>query len=332
MQQDSGKLNRLLPLLLVFLVFSWLGVSGQEERILVEQDSITDISGTPIYPGITYEKDGERTWKPEYAYLDSIEMYRITYLSDGLRVTGYMVKPRGSGQYPCIIFNRGGNRDFGQLLVAHAATLLGRMASKGYVVIASNYRGNGGGEGVEEFGGADVNDVLRLVDVLGEVEAADTSRIGMMGWSRGGMMTYLALCRTNRLKAAVVGGAIADLTTGDRPEMEEHVYAELIPGYDTNKEEVLKERSALFWPKKFPKTTPILILHGNADWRVKSDQSLQMARALDKERIPYRLVVYEGADHGISEFRDEVFEESLAWFNRYLRDGEPLPNMEFHGK
>lgn len=331
MPQVSGRCKKMSLLVLALALFMPV-LRAQEWKVLTDVDTITDISKTPIYPRLTEKGNGETDWKPEYSYLDSIDMYRITYLSDGLKVTGYLVKPSKPGTYPCVIFNRGGNRDFGQLLIAHAATLLGRMAAEGYVVVASNYRGNGGGEGTEEFGGSDVNDVLRLMDVLGEVKDADTNRIGMMGWSRGGMMTYLALSRTNRLKAAVVGGALADLTTGDRPEMEEHVYAELIPDYETRGAEELKARSAVFWPEKFPKTTPILLLHGNSDWRVKPEQSLKMALALDEQRVPYRLIVFEGADHGISEFREEVFDESLSWFNRYLRDGKPLPNMEFHGK
>jgi len=73
-----------------------------------------------------------------------------------------MAKPKETGNYPCVIYNRGGNRDFGGLLVAHGAITLGKLAKEGYVVIASQYRGNGGSEGQEEFGGKDVNDLFIL--------------------------------------------------------------------------------------------------------------------------------------------------------------------------
>ena len=72
------------------------------------------------------------------------------------------------------------------------------------MVVASQYRGNDGGEGMEEFGGADVNDIFNLIPVLDQNPKADTSRIGMEGTSRGGMMTYLCLKRSCRFKAAVV--------------------------------------------------------------------------------------------------------------------------------
>ncbi len=330
MQQVFGKPSRGYLLALLFLI--QISVSGQAEGAWFSKEAITDLTNTPIYPRLVEgAPDGSR-WNSEYAYLDSIEMFRIQYLSDGIRVNGLLVQPREPGIYPCIIYNRGGNRDFGALKVYHAVSLMGKIASEGFIVIASNYRGNGGGEGQEEFGGSDVNDVLQLINVLGELEKADTARIGMMGWSRGGMMTYLALAHTHKIKAAAVGGALADLTTGDRPELEEKVYRELIPAYETNRDSVLKIRSAVFWPEKLPKTTPILIMHGNADWRVKSTQSLRLAMALDRERVPYRLIIFEGADHGISEFRDEVTAQAIKWFHRYLINDEEPPDMEYHGR
>lgn len=303
-----------------------------QESLLIGTKPITDLSNTPIYKRLIDTKEGVTQWKTEYEYIDDIEINGIKYLSDGLGVTGFMVKPKAPGNYPCIIYNRGGNRDFGQLLIAHAVMWLGELASQGYVVIASNYRGNGGGEGQEEFGGKDVNDVLNLIDVLEEIEGADTEKIGMYGWSRGGMMTFLALTRTDKIKAACVGGANSDLTNIDRPNMETGVYAELIPDYATNKEAALKKRSAVYWADQFPKDVPILMLHGNSDWRVKSTNSLKLALEFEKHRIPYRLKIFEGGDHGIREHRAEVNREVYAWFERFLKNGEALPDMEFHGR
>ncbi len=318
------------------LVFIALAISthAQESKLIVAQKSITDWQSYPVYPYLTEEREGEKVWKDAYHYMDSIEVSGITYMSDGLKVKGFVVKPKAEGTYPCIIFNRGGNRDFSSLTVGAAAVLLGRLARNGYVVIASQYRGNAGGDGVEEFGGADVNDVLILPDVLEEVAGADTERIGMYGWSRGGMMTYIALTKTDRIKAAAVGGALSDQFSSieDREEMETRVLAELIPDYETNRDNELRKRSAVMWADKFPKDVPLLIMHGSSDWRVKPDQSLRLALELDKNRVPYRLIMFEGSDHGINEHRDEVNEQVVDWFDRFLKNDEPLPDMEFHGK
>ena len=147
-------------------------------------------------------------------------------------------------------------------------------------------------------------------------------------------MTYLAMTKTNRLKAVAVGGAVSDLNAviADRPEMETGVAAELIPDYENNKEEELMKRSAIEWPQEFPKDVPLLMLHGTSDWRVKPEQSLRLALALEKERVPFRLIMYEGGDHGINEHRQETKVEIQNWFDKYLRDDAPLPEMEYHGR
>lgn len=333
---QTNKANPKNPMklltLALLLLFTTIGIAQTD--LLLSKELISDWNTTPIYPRLIEEKEGKNQWKSEYSYLDSIEVYKITYLSDGLKIKGLLVKPKRSGKYPCIIYNRGGNRDFGSLKVAHGALFLGPLAKEGYIVIASQYRGNGGSEGSEEFGGKDVNDVLILTEVLKEIEGADTTKIGMYGWSRGGMMTYLALSKTDKIKAAVTGGAVSNHfeTILDRPEMETGVLAELIPNYANNKEEELRHRSAIKWVDKFPKKIPILLLHGGSDWRVKPEQSLQLALEFEKYRIPYRLIIFEGADHGITEYKEEVHEEVIRWFDNYLKFEKPLPVMEYHGK
>lgn len=321
-----------IKLILITLIFT--NCQAQSNKLLISERLISDWSQYPIYPRLIESNNGTEEWKEEYKYLDSIEVYGITYMSEGLQIRGLMAKPKKSGSYPCIIYNRGGNREFGALKLAHGAITLGQIAKEGYIVIASQYRGNGGSGGQEEFGGKDVNDVVVLTEVLKEVVSADTAKIGMYGWSRGGMMTYIALTKTDKIKAAVVGGAVSDVfaSVEDRPKMEKVVHAELIPNYTSKKEEELTNRSAVKWADKFPKDVPILMLHGNADWRVKPEQSLKLALEFEKYRIPYRLIMFEGGDHGISEHRKEVDEEVINWFDKYLKNSEPLPNMEYHGR
>lgn len=263
-----------------------------------------------------------------------VEFHRIVYLSDGLKVTGYMAEPKAKGNYPCIISNRGGNRDFGAWDTISIAYFLGRMATWNYVVVATQYRGVDGGEGMEEFGGKDLHDVLNLIPVLSQCANADTSRIGIEGASRGGMMTYLALKESSRFKAAVVTSGMADAfkTIESRPDMETEVYAQLIPEYTTKKEEALKARSAVHWAEKMCKTTPLLIMHGSSDWRVQAGEAIELVEKLHACKHPVRFILYEGADHSIREFKQENFAETKRHFDHYLRDEKPMPNMNPHGK
>ena len=234
---------------------------------------------------------------------------------------------------PAVIYNRGGNREFGAINDTTAMILLGSLAQHGYVVVASQYRGNAGGEGREEFGGADVDDVLNLIPLLDLHPRVDASRIGMYGWSRGGMMTYLALTRTDRVRGAVVGAGLADAfdMVARRPEMEQ-VFAELVPRWATEREVALEARSAVRWPQRLNKGTPLLLLHGSADWRVDPSEGLAMVAALYEARHPVGFVFFAGGDHRLSAYRRDVARHVCDWFDRYVRDRAPLPNLERHGQ
>lgn len=307
--------------LLILLLFISISSCAQDGKIISKEPLVlTDSIKTRLAKSI-----------PD---LDSVQFSKITYLSDGLKVTGYVAEPKKEGKYPCIISNRGGNRDFGEWTPLSVAFFMGKMANWGYIVVASQYRGNDGGEGVEQFGGDDVNDVLNLVPVLNQLPKADTTRVGIEGGSRGGMMTYLAMKKSCKFKAAVVVAGLADahLNIKNRPEMEERVFSELVPNYSTDKENQLNQRSAVQWADEMCKTTPLLIMHGSADWRVSPEESLNLVNKLYKYKHPTRFILFEGADHGIREFRDDVFYEMKRHFDLYLKDEHPLPDMEPHGR
>ena len=77
--------------------------------------------------------------------------------------------------------------------------------------------------------------------------------------------------------------------------METYVFAELIPDYWNVKDAALSARSAVDWPEKLCATTPLLLMHGTADWRVHPSGSMRMAEALFELQRPFRLIMYEGS-------------------------------------
>ncbi|MES2748292.1 MAG: prolyl oligopeptidase family serine peptidase [Bacteroidota bacterium] len=188
--------NYLFISLFLFVV---INVSSQNGKIIEQKPYvIADSVITRI----------EKTIPNAKTLIKNVDLFKIVYLSDGLKVIGFMSTPKKADKYPCVIFNRGGNRDYGPINDNLLVRFFAEMSNWGYVVIGSQYRGNMGGEGKEEFGGSDVNDILNLIPVLSHVDKADTSRIGMYGWSRGGMMTYLTLKKTCEIKAAIVGAGM----------------------------------------------------------------------------------------------------------------------------
>jgi dipeptidyl aminopeptidase/acylaminoacyl peptidase len=265
-------------------------------------------------------------------YMKKVEPFAITYMSDGIKIRGFYIKPIGKGPFPCIIYNRGGNREFGSITEHTIIDILCRFASWGYIVIASQYRGSCGSEGKDEFGGSDINDVLNIFNLIDNDKAADHLRIGMYGGSRGGMMTYMALSKTDRVKAAVIRCGVSDLTswTDERKDMEE-VYTDLIPNFSTNRNNELIKRSAIYWAEKLCKKTPILIMQGTADWRVNPLSALFMAKKLLELHHPFRLIMLEGADHSLKECKKEWERQTREWFDRFIINNEQLPNMDLHG-
>jgi dipeptidyl aminopeptidase/acylaminoacyl peptidase len=259
---------------------------------------------------------------------------RVTWLSGGHEVFGYLATPEGPGPFPVVVRLRGGNRSFGAYSPERAVRSLGQLAGWGYLAIAPQYRGATDpeeGPSADEFGGAEVDDIFAMIDLLPELEpAADTSRVGLDGWSRGGMMALLALRRSDRFRAAVLVGSMSDLErmAADRPVMLE-VYQDLFGTPDSAEfRRRIRERSGARWPGELPADTPILILHGGADWRVSPLQTLDLATGLQAAGRFYRIVVVPGADHSLSDVAEERDAERRAWFDRWVRDQEPVPRQE----
>lgn len=263
-----------------------------------------------------------------------LEIEEITYLSQGLKVKGFIVFPKKRrGKLPCIIYNRGGHGDFSDLWPMQVYRIMSWIADHGYVVMGSRYRGNGGGEGREDYGGNDVHDVTNLIPVLRKIPFADTNRIGMVGASRGGMMTYLALRKLRNLKAAAIIGGSSDLIRQrkTRPRMERYVFRKYIHSRGRAYLTALRQRSVVYWPEKIAPKTPLLLQHGTADWRVDPEDSIRLTQALIKLRRPVRLSLYEGADHGLEEVLDESRAELLDWLDRFVKRTEKIPNTKPHG-
>jgi dipeptidyl aminopeptidase/acylaminoacyl peptidase len=250
---------------------------------------------------------------------DRTTVEHITYLSDGLKINGYIAYPNDISQkYPCIIWNRGGSKEEGVIDSFTARGIYGQIASWGYVVLASQYRGNAGSDGQEQLGGDDVNDILNLIPLADEIPQADKNIWGIEGWSRGGMMTYLTLAKNVNFNCAVLSGAISNIKEFiNGSEKRIIAYKELITGL--NFDEELEKRSAINFVKNLPKI-PYLILHGGADKSVSPQQSLDMAKKMNELNIPYRLVIFEDGDHFLKNHRTEVNRLRKFWYDRYLKN------------
>lgn len=248
------------------------------------------------------------------------EYFALTYWSDGLRVEGFLGRPRSGGPHPAVVFNRAGYLNLASLRGPEIVPIV----EAGFVTAASQYRGNAGSEGREEFGGADVNDVLNLVPLLKSLPEVDPERIGMMGWSRGGTMTYLALRQetlrgAHDVKAGVAISATADFTKGpwERFQMLA-VFAEQVGKGKGAFPDPFRERSAVAWPELI--NAPLLIEHGEADLLASVEKARLLASLLGNAGKTVKLVTYPGDNHAL-DAHGNGYPEALDWLAAYI--GKP---------
>ncbi|MCO7224311.1 S9 family peptidase [Pleionea sp. CnH1-48] len=268
--------------------------------------------------------------KDEYeSYKAKLVCKNIIYKVGSTFVKGFYIttKERENTKSPTVIFNRGGNAKYGNVVFGYMMRRLFPLVEDGFAVIGSQYRGGSywsknwsNQEDNDEFGGQDVEDVIALHHLLPEFPGIDTKRVGMMGASRGGMQTMLALKTLTDIKATVLVATPVDLVEvlKERPKME-RVYKARIPGYEEDKEGTLNQRSILKFLHK-TNESKILILHANDDKRVSANHALKLAMALNDLNRPYKMVMFEQGGHSIRLDREEVNEQITSWFRKYLTE------------
>ena len=270
------------------------------------------------------------------------DVLEITYASDGLPVRGMLFKPKTpvTRKWPAIIFNRGGNGDLGRITDSgqpccrvNTSCLdvadLYLLAKAGFVVIASDYRYQGATVKRDQWGGVEVDDVLNLVPALKSLDYVDPERLYMLGLSRGGTMTYLAIQRGVPIKAAAVIGGVSNVKAwvDARPEMglvngNEYIngFANIWPDYEHRAGEYYRARSAVYWADQI--NVPVLILHSRTDRLVPVTQAFQIAEALQENSKVYSLHIYERDGHALPQNRDGRDRMIIDWFNRFGHAGQ----------
>ena len=244
---------------------------------------------------------------------------------DGTEVHGLLVTPpdyRPGTRYPTLLRIHGGpvsQFDYGfdfQLQL---------FAARGYAVVAANPRGSSGrGERYATaiyaaWGEKDAQDVLAAVDYAVARGVADPARLGVGGWSYGGMLTNYVIAQDRRFKAAVSGASISNILAGYGTDQYVREYeAELGPPW----------RNTATWLRlSFPFlhadriVTPTLFLCGDKDFNVPLLNSEQMYQALRSLGVPTELVIYPGQSHAITRpsFARDRLERYLEWYDRYLK-------------
>jgi len=252
-------------------------------------------------------------------YTDKVDVYRIKYLSDGLKIKGFLLRPVNIGEnenLPVIIYNRPGIGD-SHKIDKETLAFLSILPAHNYVVAATQYRGNDGSEGSESYLDKDVDDVLNIMAFAGSLPYADSERMGILGFSRGAAVTYLLLKQQVDIKAACVMGCATDFVDAYHQLPHYRLFLEaMFHGTPETAEEEYTKRSPLYWPEKI--NVPLLIIQGTDDHHVPIHQVHQLADKLKALSKVHELVVYPEGDHELGKVGEDKDRRILEWFKKYL--------------
>jgi dipeptidyl aminopeptidase/acylaminoacyl peptidase len=199
----------------------------------------------------------------------------------------------------------------------------------GYIVAFPNPHGSTG-YGQEftaaiskDWAGKVYDDVMAVADSLAKLPFVDAERMGAMGWSYGGYMMMWLEGHTDRFKAIVAMMGVYDLTSmwGSTEEL-------WFPQWDLGGAPWESDLYEKLSPHKYAPNfkTPCLVIVGEQDYRVPYTQSLEFFTALQKMKVPSRLIVFKNDGHWPSHVKSMplYYNAHLDWFHKHL-GGEPAP-------
>jgi dipeptidyl aminopeptidase/acylaminoacyl peptidase len=251
---------------------------------------------------------------------------------DGTEVHGLLYKPAGyvaGAKVPLLLRIHGGPNGQDQ----HAFSVEAQwFAANGYAVLAVNYRGSAGRGRkyswsiAADWGHYEVEDLEAGLDYAIQTGVADPNRLGVGGWSYGGIMTDYMIASDHRFKAATSGAGTA-FTLG--------LYGadQYILQYDYEIGPPWKALDA-YLKISYPFlhadriTTPTLFLGGERDFNVPIQGGQQMFQALKSLGIDTQLVIYPDQFHGLTRpsFIRDRLERYAAWYDKYLKQASGTSN------
>lgn len=207
------------------------------------------------------------------------------------------------------------------------------FAAVGYAVLAVNYRGSSGrGQKFSraifaDWGNYEVQDLLAGVDHVIKMGVADPDRLGVGGWSYGGILTDYLIASDNRFKAATSGAGTAFTVAfyGTDQYIIQYDY-EIGPPWNPKSWETYVKISYPFLHADRIQT-PTLFLGGERDFNVPVQGSQQMYQALRSLGIDTQLIIYPNENHGISRpsYQRDRWERYIAWYDKYVMKKTAAP-------
>ena len=317
---------------------------GKIERILAGERSVSSahwndngdlvfLSSTPHSPAEVYFRSAGETTENRLTganagFLEEISLGKVENVhfksKDGAEVEGFITLPPDYDprlKYPTLLRIHGGPVSQYDVSFNFESQL---FAAHGYVVVRCNPRGSSG-YGFDfsktlfaDWGNKDFEDVMAAVDHAIELGYSDPDKLGVGGWSYGGILTNYVITQTDRFEGAI-SGASEVLYIANYGHDHYQYYWEKELGLPWENREAWERISP--FNKVDQVTTPTLVIGGALDWNVPIQNSEQLYQALKRLGVETQLVVYPGEHHGIRRpsFQKDRLERYLAWYAKHVK-------------
>ena len=257
---------------------------------------------------------------------------RMVPTTDGKEMLVWVVKPPkfdASAKYPALLYCQGGPQSAVSQFWSYRWNLA-LMAANGYVVIAPNRRGLPGfgtewnAQISKDYPGQNMRDYLAAVDNVKAEPWVDEKRIGATGASYGGFSIYfLAGHHEGRFAAFLAHAGIFNMEQ-QYLETEEMWFANWdMGGAFWEKDNAAAQRTFANSPHRFVDRwdTPIMVSHGEYDYRILASQGMAAFNAAKLRGIPAEMVIYPDENHWILKPQNAVLWQRLffRWFDKWLK-------------
>ena len=255
--------------------------------------------------------------------------------TDGKQMLTWVIYPPNfdsTKTYPALLYCQGGPQSTVSQFWSYRWNLQ-MMAANGYIVVAPNRRGLPGfGQEWNEqisgdYGGQNMKDYLSAIDVLAKEPFVDEGRLGCTGASYGGFSVYwLAGNHDKRFKAFLSHAGIFNLEA-QYLETEEMWFANWdMGGPYWDKSNAVAQKTYATSPHRFVDKwdTPIMITHGELDYRILASQGMMAFNAAQLRGIPSRMLIFPDENHWIFQPQNGILfqREFFRWFDQWLKPSE----------